>query len=552
MPKTPDENTGKRSAEPNNRPALLRNWRSKLHILIPAAAVVVIFLIAYMSGMFKKCLPTGFSVATKGAKSVFSKPHLDYLISQEKLLSFMGAAAEGVNLPTGPGLDSSVSVVERKPPISPPSSSLSSQQGTPQEPSQPDSPVAPKMTTPKSTESASKVTKTPTEAVESPSKPTGVESSRPKAVETPVIIGTKETETSKKKTSGKKSGPCGPGTLEGKAKVKPVHSSEKATAGEKTSKKPEVGGTKETSVGKSIAADDKNQFLLPGSLKVHIQHYSGSLRKWQLMVILDNSASMGRKSKVWSGGKIQTAKAVVEKIAKSLTPGSKLAVRDFMYVKAKNKKAARKPSLSRMIFEWAESPYSGLKEKVKHLDTGGITHPCAATAYSLKKDFAPSDNLTPRIVLITDGASICGYREFARAFAGDKRKGKSGVDVIAVGMGRRHLAGYRKLTKKTDGAMITIDRPADLSGRLSRYAKLLREPVMEEVDIKGENGEPITANLGQTITLYPGSYTVVLPLVAGLHASNRKIPNVRIVSRQARILSVRIRKGKPLFKLLKK
>jgi hypothetical protein len=329
---------------------------------------------------------------------------------------------------------------------------------------------------------------------------------------------------------------------------------DKAGANGKGEKKPESGSVKEAAVSKPVEADDKSQFQLPGSLKVSIHNYSGSLPKWSLMVILDDSASMTRKTKNWTAGKIQTAEAAVEKIAASLTPGSKLAVRDFACNKSEDKKASKKPCLSRMRYDWAEAPCSGLKEKIAAADGGGVTNPCAAAAYSLKKDFGASDNLTPRVILITDGASKCSSREVAKALDQHKSKGKVGVDVIAVGMvgkAKKRHAGYDKLAKKTEGKLIKIDRPADLDAGLSGYAKLLKKPVMEKVEIKGDNAV-FTTNLEEEITLPPGSYSVVLPVVAGLNPSKRTIQTVKINSGEASVLDVKIKKGKPTIKVVKK
>jgi hypothetical protein len=532
MPNTPDEKTEQRLPKPDSGQPPSGKKRSKLRILILATAVVVLLVVAYASGVFRKCLPAGFSLARQEAGPVLGRPPSQDLLSQEKLLSPVGSSSvEAAKVPTGPSVQSTLSVVERKPQTCPPSLALPSSQGT-AEPLSPEDSESP----PKATQSLSKAAS---------GLPAG-----PRAVETPVIV-TKESQQSGPQTPKKRSGATEPSATSGDTSAQSALMGDKPPDAGKGQKKEESVSVKEAAAGKAPEVEDKSLFQLPGSLKVRIHDYSGSLAKWGLMVILDDSGSMTRKTKSWNEGKIQTAEIVVEKIAASLTPGSKLAVRDFVCKKSEEKKTAKAPCLSRMLYEWAESPCSGLKEKIGQTGPGGITNPCAAAAYSLKKDFGGPDNLTPRVILITDGASKCAFNEVAKALDQHKAKGKVGIDVVAVAMGKKRHVAYDKLVKKAEGMLIKIDKPGDLDSGMSRYAKLLRTPTMEKIEVKGDNAV-FTTSLEEEITLPPGTYTVVLPVVAGLHPSKKTVPNVKISSGEASILDVKIKKGKPTIKTGKK
>jgi hypothetical protein len=65
------------------------------------------------------------------------------------------------------------------------------------------------------------------------------------------------------------------------------------------------------------------------------------------------------------------------------------------------------------------------------------------------------------------------------------------------------------------------------------------------MEVRGEKTS-FKVGVGEEITLAPGTYAIVLPLVPGLNPSNRTIKDVKIDSGQTRTLMVRIRKGRPI------
>jgi hypothetical protein len=293
-----------------------------------------------------------------------------------------------------------------------------------------------------------------------------------------------------------------------------------------------------------------DQFQLPGSLTVKIHHYAGTVPKWGLMVILDDSGTMGKKLRGWNPNRMHTAVEAVESLSGDLEKGSKIAIRDFMCASRDGKPSpAQGPCLSHTLFEWTAAPFKGINEKLAQNNTSGRTNPCAAAAYALKKDFGSLGALSPRLLLVTDGAHRCAFKEVLRE--ADKRTGKEkiAVDVLAFGMHRKRQAGYAKLAQRTNGVFLRIDSPADLKAAMTKYTKLLKTPVKEKIEVRGEKSV-LTASPDEELTIVPGTYTIVLPPVAGINPSKRALEPVQIQSGESTVVQVRVnKKGRPLTKV---
>ncbi|MGO9117786.1 MAG: hypothetical protein ACLQPD_09275 [Desulfomonilaceae bacterium] len=290
------------------------------------------------------------------------------------------------------------------------------------------------------------------------------------------------------------------------------------------------------------------QFQYPGSLIVNIPKYSGVIPKWGLMVILDDSAIMGRKGKNWNPSRFQTAMNLIGKLPTAIAPGSKIAVRDFVCTKSEGKKKASVKCLSNIRYDWAESPFKGLTEKVGQSSPGGINNPCAAAVFSLKKDFASIGGMTPRILVLTDGTPKCNHSDLFNALD-EHGKDKVSVDVIALGINKKRLNAYSSVTKKTNGFFFKVDKPSDIETAVKRYDKVLKTKLMEKIEIRGDKAS-LTTTPGQEITLVPGSYSVVLPVVAGIQPSKRRIERVKISSGQT--TEIEVKRGRPIVKIGKK
>ncbi|MDQ1238836.1 MAG: hypothetical protein QG577_1021, partial [Thermodesulfobacteriota bacterium] len=273
---------------------------------------------------------------------------------------------------------------------------------------------------------------------------------------------------------------------------------------------------------------------------------------WDLSVILDDSGSMARQSKGWNPSRFKTALTFIEKLPSALSSGSRLAVRDFSCGSSDDKKAAKKVCLSHMLLDWTNMPAKQLKERLEKADSSGTTDPCAAAAFSIKKDFQGGAGRKPRLLIVTGGAAtICSVSAVTRAMeTSDATKGTI-IDVLALGINKKRQKGYSLLTARTAGIFIEAERPADIDQPFAKYAKVLQAKHFEKVEIKGDKASLSVAPF-QEITVAPGTYTISLPAVEGIDPSKRTVPNVKISSGEAHILDVTIKKGKPIIKTVKK
>ena len=524
MPSPPIENTDKKKKAAADLGKTIKGPPLWLKIVIPAGILVVIALVAYGFGAFTP---------------VF---RLAGLLSPEKDLSLAQKA-------------SPVGDIDR------PDTSEKTEEATPADPSKARPPLLDKPTLlegqvaqessprPESAPSARERT-SPQEAGATPGAPS---SGEPPSIVTrqPMASPTPEAEAptalskepdkgeSPEKEKERTIAPAPPESLDTTRKERnesettiPPRKTPSAIASRKPTAEPEDQGRAE-------------QFQLPGSLVVNMPKYTGVTPKWGLMVILDDSAIMGRKGKNWNPSRLQTAMNLIGKLPAAVASGSKIAVRDFVCTKSEGKKKAPVKCLSNIRYDWAESPFKGLTEKVGQSTPGGINNPCAAAAFSLKKDFSATGGLAPRILVLTDGTPKCNHSDLFGA-VDEQGKDKVSVDVVAIGIKKKRLNAYSSVAKKTNGFFFKIDKPSDVENAAKHYEKVLKTKLMEKIEIRGEKAT-ITTIPGKEVTLVPGSYSVVLPAVAGIHPSKRTIEHVKISSRQT--TEIEVKNGRPMVKI---
>ncbi len=295
-----------------------------------------------------------------------------------------------------------------------------------------------------------------------------------------------------------------------------------------------------------------DKFQVPGSLVVNMPEYQGTQIRWGLLVILDNAQEMAVKSKTWTPNRMTVASDLVLKVAKSVTPGSKVAVRDFLCGKASgSEQVAQRPCPSHKLYDWSKAPFAGLSERLERVHVGGINNPCAAAAFAVKADLPGAGGLHPRIVVVTSGARKCSARDAVKAIKESGGKTRPAIDVITIGNVRKTAKSYKDLAARTGGVCIRVEKPTDLSRALAEYKKILGARTFEQIEVRGEKAV-FNVPPNKEVTLPPGSYTVVLPPVMGLQASHREIRKVRIESDRNSVFEVKIRKGRPSVKIGRK
>jgi hypothetical protein len=315
---------------------------------------------------------------------------------------------------------------------------------------------------------------------------------------------------------------------------------------------PKTEATPKTDAAPTTEPGRTDQYQVPGSLMVKIQNYSGTQPKWGLMVILDDSTSMARKLRIWNPNRLEAGVNLINRLTTSVTAGSKIAVRDFLCKKSDG--AASKTTgtcLSHKLYDWHEAPFASLKESLDQLGPAGSTNPCAAAAFALSRDFSGMAGLSPRLLIVTDGAAKCAFHDVIKAAEAQVGKDRLAVDVFALGMHRKRQAGYTKLTQGSRGIFHRIDGPGDVDAALARYGKALQTPIMEKIEVRGGKAT-MTVTPEEEIPLAPGTYTVLLPAVAGITSSRRTLEGITVRSGEATLVQIKVKKGKPVAKIGKK
>jgi hypothetical protein len=382
----------------------------------------------------------------------------------------------------------------------------------------------------------------------------------PRLVETPIVVTREPSKVARTGEKSEQQREPGKGELDEKAPGEegapsPPGPEKPAKIQESRIKKPDKVGkldagdipdavTQKRAASEPGAESKREKYQLPGSLRVDVTDYKGTKVKWGLLVILDDSAAMARPAKPWEPSKVEAARNFVGKLSGSLTPGSKIAVRDFYCSESSRKKdRGSGVCLSHMLYSWADLPFKGLAEKLEKVEPAGRTDPCAAVAYAIKTDLSALAGLTPRAVVVTDGIRKCDYRQAIKAVEAKGGASKLKVDVIALGMNKKRLAGYSQLVAKSNGILLKVETPSEVETALSRYGKILKAPAMSKLEVKGEKAD-FKINNGEEITLAPGSYSIVVPPIPGLDPSHRVIKEVKIASGDNKVLDVRVQKGK--------
>jgi hypothetical protein len=269
------------------------------------------------------------------------------------------------------------------------------------------------------------------------------------------------------------------------------------------------------------------------------------MAKWGLLVVLDDSETMARKSKQWQPSRMQVGVDFVGKLSDVMPPSSRVAIRDFMCSKTEGaKRQPAGPCPSHMLYDWTDMPFKGLRDKMQNLHPGGTTDPCAAAAYGLRKDLEGIKNAAPRLLIVTNGAGKCSAKELLQALSEKGGHEHTQVDVLALGMPKKRVPTFAAIARKGNGLLLKVDRPSEVEQALARYGKVLKTKAREKIEVRSDKAV-FTSALEEEITLPPGSYTVTLPPVAGLEPSRRVIPNVKVSSGEAKVLDVPLKKGRP-------
>lgn len=290
---------------------------------------------------------------------------------------------------------------------------------------------------------------------------------------------------------------------------------------------------------------EKPAALLPGSLLVKFHDLNVGWETWEVAFILDNSESMASRSDPWEKSRFEVARDLVQQISGALPPESRIAVRCFtdeLSLKMGSKEIPL--TVSRRIYGWAKAPFAGLAARLEGVT--GVKGPldlCKAVVGSTQRDFGQRENLTPRIILLTDGESRCLPTTVAEIIKMRKQNRSPRVDVIALGVQPAAKQLLVELCQATEGKFLDLDSPQRVQATLSEYASILRVAKPVTVEISGSSGVKRVV-VGEEIQLPPGLYSLWLPGDLNVPKADQVIDNIEVSAEKLTTVTVSKQDGR--------
>jgi hypothetical protein len=280
-----------------------------------------------------------------------------------------------------------------------------------------------------------------------------------------------------------------------------------------------------------------------GDLIVNIDNYKGAPVHWAIMIILDNSKSMAEEISPGGSTRQEIAIAAINSLARELNPKSKLGLRTFtLDILAKDKSLEIPLRVSRVLLDWTDKPGPELSELLKEIIFRGDNNVCAATRRSLQNDFHGLQELTPRIVVITDGRRDCSFGRTLQLLEKLKLKQPVKLDVIGIDLAQSAQETYSKLASEAGGLFLNIPQMSE-TGMLSKYLAVLHEHRLEPLELRSEKAKHRIMS-GEKSRLEAGSYTIVVPEIEGLDPANRTIKDFNVIAGKTSVLNLSVQQGR--------
>ncbi len=308
------------------------------------------------------------------------------------------------------------------------------------------------------------------------------------------------------------------------------------------SEKTVPGDTSRTGELARVIPDSKPEEKF-GDLIVNIDNYKGSPVHWAIMIILDNSKSMAEEISPGGPTRQEIAFVAINSLAREMSPKSKLALRTFtLDILAKDKSLEIPLRVSRILLDWTDKPGPELTELFKEITFRGDNNVCAATRRSLQTDFHGIQELTPRILVITDGRRDCSFGRTLQLL--EKRKSTQIVklDLIGVDLPQSAQETYSKLASETGGLFLNIAQMSETEA-LTKYLAVLHEPRFDPLELRTEKAKHRVMS-GEKSTLLAGSYTIVVPEIEGLDPAHRIIKDFDVIAGKTTVLNLSVEQGR--------
>lgn len=265
-----------------------------------------------------------------------------------------------------------------------------------------------------------------------------------------------------------------------------------------------------------------------GWIRIDLAGYEGKPSKWDIMCILDNSASMAGIQQTWNPGRIEYGAHAINYLAKNLPNGSQLAVRAFSDggpFKRKGKDHYFR--VSQIVAPWTACPINYDILTPNETLTPGFSNICNAIESSIRRDFFSADSSQkPRLLLFTDGSGECLNKPTGPL---EKLSAKVILDTIILGNEAPQATKLEALSSQTGGFHAIAVNPESLRKNVDQYIQVLKSRTIEPI-LMVTNDSRVEVMPGARIEIPSGSYELIVPQAYGLDESKRKILEVKVVA----------------------
>lgn len=265
-----------------------------------------------------------------------------------------------------------------------------------------------------------------------------------------------------------------------------------------------------------------------GVLTVTIRNQEALPASWAVMLILDNARAMLPDENPDHIDGRRAAFELISDLARKKPSDCSIGLRLFFpeVIRRGDKQVPIRASVGTWI---RDSGIHSADMILSESEWGEDNDLCSAVARSMRTDFSGVGHRIRRIALVTgDRSARCGLDSLADLPVAPST-GNISVDVIAIGAQTPRDTEYSRLVASRNGMFVRITSSEQASQAVDEYLRSISKSRSLDVEVTGgESSHRLRS--GESITLPPGSYSLVLPEVRGGDHVRKTIDGVEISS----------------------
>jgi hypothetical protein len=265
-----------------------------------------------------------------------------------------------------------------------------------------------------------------------------------------------------------------------------------------------------------------------GVLTVTIRNQDALSASWAIMLIVDNARAMLPEENPDHIDGRRAAFELISGLARRKPADCSIGLRLFFpaVIRRRDKQVPIRVSVGTWI---QDSDSCSAGTILSESEWGEDNDLCSAVARSMRADFSGVGQRIRRIALVTDGRSArCGLDSLADLPVASSTDSIP-VDVIAIGAQTPQDKEYAQLVASHDGIFVRITNPEQAAQAMDDYLRSISESRSLDVEVTGGKSSH-RLHSGESITMPPGSYSLILPEVRGGDPVRRAIEGVEISS----------------------